>query len=98
MESQIRTIILPLAEKLIKQLSEQLSEPHSKQLGLFGIELLVGKLLSAMAVDLIAALIALLFNGGYEGATIKCSGGGGKMTFHTCLAPHAHQQFRSPPI
>ena len=66
MESEIRALIVPLAERLIKQLSEKLQQAQSQHLGLFGIELLVGKLLALMAGDLITGLIALLFQRGYE--------------------------------
>ena len=85
MESEIRALIVPLADRLIKQLSEKLQQAQSQHLGLFGIELLVGKLLALMAVDLITGLIALLFQRGYEGASITCAGCGGPMKFHTYL-------------
>ena len=85
MESEIRALIVPLADRLIKQLSEKLQEAQRQHLGLFGIELLVGKLLALMAADLITGLIALLFQRGYEGASITCAGCGGPMKFQTYL-------------
>jgi hypothetical protein len=41
MEKQIHDIIMPLSEKLIKQLSQLLEKPENRTLSLFGIELVV---------------------------------------------------------
>ena len=45
MEKQIHDIIMPLSERLIKQLSRLLEKPENRALSLLGIELMVTKLL-----------------------------------------------------
>jgi hypothetical protein len=82
MEKQIHDLIMPLSEKLIKQLSQLLEKPEHRSLSLFGIELMVYKLLAAMALELMGALIVLLFARGYQASTLPCPGCGGKMKFH----------------
>lgn len=66
MEKQIHDLIMPLSEKLIKQLSQLLEKPEHRSPSLFGIELMVYKLLAAMALELMGALIVLLFARGYQ--------------------------------
>ena len=44
MESEIRALIVPLSERLIKRLTETLQQSDTQRLTLFAIELLVGQL------------------------------------------------------
>jgi Uncharacterised protein family (UPF0236) len=82
MEKQIHDIIMPLSERLIKQLSQLLEKPEHRALSLLGIELMVTKLLAGLALELMGALIGLLFGRGYPASTIPCPRCGGKMKFH----------------
>ncbi len=82
MENKIREIIMPLSEKLCKRLSELLEkQKKSGAVKLDWIEMAVFKVLCAMAVELIVAIIGLLYVRGYEGSKIVCTGCGNKMKF-----------------
>lgn len=59
MESEIRAVIVPLAERLIKQLTEVREKSAHQPLDLFALELLVSKLLAQFALSLLAGLIGL---------------------------------------
>jgi hypothetical protein len=85
MESEIRALIVPLSEKLIKQLTEFLSQRENRRRDLFGIELLVTKVLAELALELMSGLVKLLWGRGYEGATMECAGCGAKMKFQCYL-------------
>ena len=52
MEKQIHDIIMPLANRLIKQLSQQLEQHPKSLITLFGLELMVWKLLAGLGLDL----------------------------------------------
>jgi Uncharacterised protein family (UPF0236) len=81
MEKQIHDIIMPLAHRLIKQLS-QLLEQHPKSLiTLFGLELMVWKLLAGLGLELMGALLAFLLGGERPASHIRCAGCGGQMKY-----------------
>jgi len=79
MESTIRALIVPLCERLIKQLSEFSQHPQRPVITLFAIELLVAKLLAQVAVELIPGLIRLWCGRGGESGGVACRGCGGRM-------------------
>lgn len=61
MESKIRDLIVPLSNRLINQLSSSLDATKADHISLIAVELLVAKLISIFALDLIAGLLAILF-------------------------------------
>lgn len=89
MENQLRELILPLSEALIKQLSESMARQDKQQINFYWIELVVWMLLTAFALKLMLGLVKLLFGRGYEGSRIPCPACGQKMKF---------QRYRPRPI
>jgi len=59
MESQIRDLIVPLTDRLIKQLTAVHKQTAHQPPDLLTLELLVGKLLAQFALGLLAGLIKL---------------------------------------
>jgi hypothetical protein len=78
MESTIRALIVPLSERLIKQLADFARQPQGQRPDLFTLELLVAKLLAQFAVALIAGLIPLRYGRGVT-AGVVCAGCGTEM-------------------
>jgi hypothetical protein len=81
MEEQLHELIMPLAEQLGKQLSRHIEDRGPGQLSLFSLELLIWKLLSGLALELMRGVLGLLFGGVACRGTVECSGCGGKMNY-----------------
>jgi hypothetical protein len=81
MEEQLHELIMPLAEQLGKQLSRHIEERGPGQLSLFSLELLIWKLLTGLALELMRGVLGLLFAGEACRGTVECSGCGGKMNY-----------------
>jgi hypothetical protein len=79
MEQQLHELIMPLAEKLCKQLSQHFEQRGQGRLTLFGLELLVWKLLAGLGLELMRGVLGLLLGGARRSSTMECSGCGGKM-------------------
>jgi Uncharacterised protein family (UPF0236) len=79
MEQQLHELIMPLAEKLSKQLSQHLEQRGQGRLTLFGLELMIWKLLAGLALELMRGVLGLLLGGERNCSTMECSGCGGKM-------------------
>jgi hypothetical protein len=60
MEQQLPELIRPLAEKLSKQLSQYFEHQQSGSLTLFSLELLIWKLLTGLALELMRGVLGLL--------------------------------------
>src|ERR1700758_4559484 len=72
MESEIRKLILPLSETLIKQLTllhQQNSDPPPD---LFALEFMVVRLLAQFATSLLAALVQLWYGRGKALLPVNC--------------------------
>ena len=80
MESEIRALIVPLSERLIKQLSEVKEKPENQHLDLFALELLVARLLAGFALALLAGLIQLWYGRGRAAQPVLCPGCGARLT------------------
>src|SRR5829696_781445 len=61
MESKIRDLIVPLSQRLIKQLTASLEAAKADHLTLMAIEVLVAKLIANFALELLSGLLAILF-------------------------------------
>jgi hypothetical protein len=81
MEQQLHELIMPLAERLSKQLSQYLEQRGPGRLTLFALELLIWKLLTGLALELMRGVLGLLFGGERSPGTRECSGCGGKMSY-----------------
>lgn len=89
MENQLRELILPLMNDLIKQLSLSIEKHDKSQINFYWIELSVWMILADFASKLISALIGLLFKRGYEGSFIDC---------RSCNARMKFQRYRPRPL
>jgi hypothetical protein len=89
MENQLRELILPLSNDLIKQLSKTIDNHDKSQINFYWVELAVWMILADFASKLISALVGLLFKRGYEGSFIDCKSCKGRMKF---------QRYRNRPI
>jgi Uncharacterised protein family (UPF0236) len=81
MEQQLHELIMPLAEKLSKQLSQYFEQRGQGRLTLFGLELLVWKLLAGLGLELMRGVLGLLLAGEPGRDPVPCSGCGGKMSY-----------------
>jgi hypothetical protein len=81
MEQQLHALIMPLAEKLGKELSQQFEHRQPGSLTLFYLELLIWKLLTGLALELMRGILGLLFAGQPCRDTVQCSGCGRKMNY-----------------
>ena len=73
MENQLRELIFPLVDNLIIQLNDSIVNRDKKLINFFWIEVVVWRILTTFAANLIAGLIKLLFERGYEGSFRACS-------------------------
>jgi hypothetical protein len=62
MESKIRDLIVPLSERLIKQLTSSLEAAKADHLTLMAVEVLVANLIASFALELLSGLLAILFH------------------------------------
>ena len=68
MENQLRELILPLMNDLIKHLSKSIDNHDKSQINFYWIELSVWMILADFASKLISALVSHLFKRGYDGS------------------------------
>lgn len=85
MESEIRDLVVPLTERLIKQLIEVAEKSANQPLDLFALELLVSKLLSQFALSLLAGLIGLWHGRGQTKRPVLCQACGAPLTVQKYL-------------
>lgn len=85
MESTIRALIVPLSERLIKQLTQVQEKSAHKPLDLFTLELVVSKLLAQFALSLLAGLIQLWHGCGNAPSPVTCEACGSALTVQNYL-------------
>lgn len=89
MENQLRELILPLMNDLIKHLSKSIDNHDKSQINFYWIELSVWMILADFASKLISALVSHLFKRGYDGSFIDCK---------SCKAKMKFQRYRRRPL
>lgn len=85
MESEIRALIVPLTERLIKQLTEVQEKSASQPVDLFTLELVVSKLLAQFALGLLSGLIRLWHGRGKTKQPVWCQDCGSRLTVQKYL-------------
>lgn len=85
MESEIRALIVPLTERLIKQLSEVQEKSATRPCDLFALELLVSKLLAQFALSLLSGLIQLWHGRGKTKQPVLCQACGAHLSVQKYL-------------
>ena len=80
MESQIRDLIVPLTDRLIKQLTAVHQQTAHQPPDLFTLEVLVSKLLALFALGLLAGLIKLWHGRGLTPQAVSCQSCGARLS------------------